>query len=100
MNPATIISRKRDGEVLSADEIAYLVRGYVDGQIPDYQMSAWAMAVYLRGMTPAETGALTREMLASGGLLARDPRGTPRVDKHSTGGIGDKVSLVLAPLLA
>ena len=94
-----IIARKRDGLALSADEIGDLVRGYVAGEIPDYQMSAWTMAVCWRGMTPAETFALTEAMLASGATLdVGDPAG--RVDKHSTGGLGDKTSFIVAPLLA
>ena len=99
MNPIPIIARKRDGEALSADEIAALVRGYVADEVTDYQMSAWAMAVYLRGMNIAETAALTEAMLHSGKTLAA-LRKELRVDKHSTGGIGDKTSLVIAPLLA
>ena len=99
MNPTQIIARKRDGQTLSADEIRELVQGYACGAIADYQMAAWAMAVYQRGMTPDETVALTAEMLASGESLSGiDP--SPRVDKHSTGGIGDKTSFIIAPLLA
>jgi len=100
MNVVQVISKKRDGGELSADEIGALISGYVAGEVPDYQMSAWAMAVYLRGMTVAETAALTEHMLHSG-VTFRWPAGEPpKVDKHSTGGIGDKVSLPLAPLLA
>ncbi len=99
MNISQIIGRKRDGAVLSADEIAALVHGYVAGEIPDYQIAAMAMAIYLRGMNDAETATLTHEMLRSGDVLeARDV--SLRVDKHSTGGIGDKSSLIIAPLLA
>jgi pyrimidine-nucleoside phosphorylase len=99
MNVVHLISKKRDGGELAADDIGALVNGYVRGDIPDYQMSAWAMAVYLRGMTVAETAALTEHMLHSG-LTFEWPKGeSPKVDKHSTGGIGDKVSLPLAPLL-
>lgn len=94
MNPAQIIAKKRDGGALSAAEIAWFVEGFTRGEIPDYQMSALAMAIYLRGMEDGETAALTEAMLRSGTTLG------PRVDKHSTGGLGDKVSLVLAPLLA
>jgi pyrimidine-nucleoside phosphorylase len=100
MNVVNIISKKRDGGELAADEIGALVIGYVRGDVPDYQMAAWAMAVYLRGMTVAETAALTEHMLHSGVTFAWPAGDTPKVDKHSTGGIGDKVSLVLAPLLA
>lgn len=94
MNPAQIIAKKRDGGTLTAAEIAWFVGGFTRGEIPDYQMSALAMAIYLRGMDSVETAALTEAMLRSGTTIG------PRVDKHSTGGLGDKVSLVLAPLLA
>jgi pyrimidine-nucleoside phosphorylase len=100
MNVVDLISKKRDGGEHSAEEIGALVTGYVRGNVPDYQMSAWAMAVLLRGMTVAETAALTAHMLHSG-VTFHWPKGDPpKVDKHSTGGIGDKVSLPLAPLLA
>jgi pyrimidine-nucleoside phosphorylase len=95
----TLIGRKRDGETLDAKEIRELIDGYVADRVPDYQMSAFAMAVYFRGMNAAETAALTRAMLESGEVF-RHPEGPAVVDKHSTGGIGDKVSLPLAPLLA
>jgi pyrimidine-nucleoside phosphorylase len=101
MNPVWIIARKRDGEELSADEIAYFISEYAAERIPDYQMSALAMAIYLRGMTTAEIAALTDNMLASGARFTwPSGGGFPKVDKHSTGGIGDKVSLPLAPMLA
>ncbi len=100
MNVVNIISKKRDGGELSVDEISSLIAGYVRGDVPDYQISAWAMAVYLRGMTVAETAALTECMLRSGATFTWPAGEAPKVDKHSTGGIGDKVSLVLAPLLA
>lgn len=100
LSPAQIIAHKRDGHALGADEIAAFISGYVRGEIPNYQMSALAMAIYFRGMTPVETATLTREMLRSGSVLCWSPGGLPKVDKHSTGGVGDKVSLVLAPLLA
>ncbi|MEI7436368.1 MAG: thymidine phosphorylase [bacterium] len=94
-----IIERKRDGAVLTDEEIGAFVSAYAQGGVPDYQMSAFAMAVFFRGMTAAETASLTRAMLNSGSVLER--RGsTPRIDKHSTGGVGDKLSLVLAPLAA
>ncbi len=100
MHVPSLIEKKRDGGELSADEIAFLVEGFTDGEIRDYQMSAWAMAVYFRGMTPAETQHLTAAMMNSGFVL-KYPKGSPlKVDKHSTGGIGDKTSIVLAPLLA
>ena len=97
--PAKVIARKRDGHALSADEIAKFVDGYSQGAIPDYQMAAFAMAVCIRGMNLTETTVLTERMLKSGDRLQWSP-GAPKVDKHSTGGLGDKVSLVLAPLLA
>ena len=96
MSPALIIAKKRDGLALSREEIGAFVNGFARGEIPDYQMAALAMAIYLRGMSAEETAALTDAMLASGQRLPS----RPRVDKHSTGGIGDKTSLILAPLLA
>lgn len=100
MHVPTFIERKRDGKELTATEIAEFISGYASGAIPDYQAAAWAMAVYFNGMTDAETGALTRAMRDSG-RISKWPAGSPlKVDKHSTGGIGDKVSLILAPLLA
>ncbi len=96
----TLIEKKREGGELTADEIAFLVKGFTDGEIPDYQISAWAMAVYFRGMTAVETQHLTRAMVKSGDVLQYPAGSPPKVDKHSTGGVGDKVSLVLAPLLA
>ncbi|GAB5404419.1 MAG: thymidine phosphorylase [Aureliella sp.] len=97
--PTAIIAKKRDQHELTTDEIAFMVRGITDGSIPDYQIASWAMAVLCRGMTTAETAALTDCMLDSGKRLSR-ATDRPRVDKHSTGGLGDKVSLILAPLLA
>ncbi len=97
-----IIRRKRDGAALSDAEIAFLVRGITDGSIGDGQVAAFAMAVFFRGMTMDERVALTRAMTASGTVLdwsGHRPSG-PLLDKHSTGGVGDKVSLVLAPLVA
>lgn len=98
-NVVEVISRKRDGQELSAEAIIRLIEGFTQGDVPDYQMAAFLMAVYLNGMTPAETAALTEAMLHSGEVLGW-PKGPSVVDKHSTGGIGDKVSLVLAPMLA
>ncbi len=95
-----LIERKRDGGLLSAEEIAWLVQGLTDGSIPDYQWSALAMAVFFSGMDARETWELTRAMRDSGGVLQFPAGHPPIVDKHSTGGVGDKVSLVLAPLLA
>jgi pyrimidine-nucleoside phosphorylase/thymidine phosphorylase len=95
-----VIQRKRDGAELSRDEIDFFIRGYAKGDVPDYQASAFTMAVFLKGMTPAETVALTESMMHTGEVLdLRELRG-PKVDKHSTGGVGDKTSLVLAPLAA
>lgn len=99
MNVAQIIATKRDGLELSAEQIDFLVAGYAAKRIEDYQLAAWAMAVYFQGMTEQETLQLTRSMLATGKPL-RWPPGRPKVDKHSTGGIGDKTSIPLAPILA
>jgi thymidine phosphorylase len=100
MNPVWIIQKKRDREQLTDAEIAAFIDGYARGVIPDYQMSALAMAIYLNGMTADETASLTDHMLASGARFEWPDDGVPRVDKHSTGGIGDKTSLLLAPMLA
>ncbi len=102
MLPQEIIRRKRDGRALSGDEIAAFIAGLTDGSISDSQGAALAMAVFLHGMDTDETVALTREMRDSGAVLDWRALGVDRpvVDKHSTGGIGDKVSLILAPLLA
>ena len=100
MRAVDVIAKKRDGGELDRSEIAFIVQGYTSGQVPDYQMSAMLMAICLRGMTPAETLALTDEMLRSGAVLDLSDLGRLRVDKHSTGGVGDKTSLVLAPVVA
>jgi len=81
----TLISRKREGEELSSREIALLVDGYTKGEVPDFQMSAFAMAVFFKGMTPAEIAALTRAMIESGDCFSHRPGHPPVVDKHSTG---------------
>src|SRR6202011_930196 len=100
MHVPALIEKKRDSQELSADEIKSLIEDFTLGEIPDYQMSAWAMAVYFRGMTPAETRHLTEAMMNSGRVLKYPKNSLAKIDKHSTGGIGDKTSLVLAPLLA
>ena len=100
MHTPSLIEKKRDGGELAAAEIEELIADFTDGDIPDYQMSAWAMAVFFRGMTAAETQHLTDAMTRSGRVLKYPKNSPPKVDKHSTGGVGDKVSLVLAPLLA
>ena len=100
MHVPTLIARKREGEELSPAEISKLIAGYTVGEVPDYQMSAFAMAVFFKGMTPVEVAALTRAMMDSGDCFSYPTGHPPIVDKHSTGGIGDKVSLILAPLVA
>ncbi len=100
MSVVDLIERKRNGGRLEAGELAAMMRDYAAGAIPDYQMSAFAMAVYFRGMDAVEIEALTTAMLESGRALDLAHLGVPRVDKHSTGGVGDKVSLILAPLVA
>ena len=91
-----VIRKKRDGHELSRAEIDHLVSGYTAGEIPDYQVSAWLMAALLRGLSRAETAALTDAMLHSGQVLDLSEFAAPKIDKHSTGGVGDKTSLVLA----
>ncbi len=99
MNVAQIIADKRDGKPLDDRQIEFLVKGYAKDEIPDYQMSAFAMAVFFNGMTPEETTTFTRCMIDSGERIQWSAR-KPLVDKHSSGGIGDKVSIPLAPMLA
>jgi pyrimidine-nucleoside phosphorylase len=100
MHIPQLIEQKRDGHALSAEQVQHIVQSFTAGTLPDYQMSALAMAIYFRGMDAAETGYLTHAMLHSGTRLQWPADAPLRVDKHSTGGIGDKSSLVLAPLLA
>ena len=100
MRAIDIIRKKRDGRELSPEEIEFVIRGYTRDQVPDYQLSAWLMAVVLRGMTGAEIAALTQSMLHSGGVLDLSDLPGRKVDKHSTGGVGDKTSLVVAPTVA
>ncbi len=95
-----ILERKRDGKTLTRAEIDFLIAGYTRGEVPDYQMAAFAMAVNFRGMSVEETTDLTRAMLRSGEVLDLSDLPGPKVDKHSTGGVGDKTSLILAPLAA
>lgn len=100
MVPQWIIEKKRDGHALSEEEIRHFIEGYSSGDIPDYQMAALAMAIYFRDMEFGEISALTDVMMHSGDVLDTSSIPRPKVDKHSTGGIGDKVSLILAPLAA
>jgi pyrimidine-nucleoside phosphorylase len=100
MNPVEIITAKRDGKELSTDEITYFVDGFTRSEIPEYQMAAFLMAVIFKSMTPKETAALTVAMLESGDKVVFDPQNKLYVDKHSSGGIGDKVSIILAPIVA
>lgn len=95
-----IIIKKRNGEALSDEEIAFFIKGYTDGSIPDYQASALLMAIYFRGMTDKEIATLTMEMAHSGDMLDLSAIKGLKADKHSTGGVGDKTSLVLTPLAA
>ena len=95
-----IIQRKKAREELTEEEIRFLIAGYTRGDIPDYQMAAFAMAVYFNGMTPAETATLTDAMMHSGDTVDLSRFGTLSVDKHSTGGVGDKTSLIVAPIVS
>jgi len=100
LRPQDIIRKKRDGGELSRDEIAFFVKGVTSGGIAEYQISAWLMAVFLNGMTDAEQSSLTEAMLHSGQILDFSDITKPKADKHSTGGVGDKTSLLIAPMAA
>ena len=101
IRPAELIQRKRDGEELAPDEIGELVLGYARGEMPDYQLAAFCMAVYFRGLSTAETFALTDAMIRSGETIDLGAAlGRKVVDKHSTGGVGDKTSLAVGPIVA
>ncbi len=100
MRAVDLIEKKKNGLALTEEEIRFLIRGYTDGAIPDYQMSAWAMAVCFRGMTPEETAVLTDAMMHSGDTVDLSCFGERSVDKHSTGGVGDKTSLIVGPIVA
>ena len=100
MRPQDVIRKKRDGEHLSREEITFFIDGVTDGTIADYQISALLMAIYLNGMNDAEQGILTEAMLNSGNILDFSNIDKPKADKHSTGGVGDKTSLLIAPMVA
>lgn len=100
MRTVDLIQRKRDGDELTSEEIAYLIEGYTSGEIPDYQMAAFLMATFFSGMTDREVSALTTLMVRSGQTLDLSSIPGPKVDKHSTGGVGDKTSLIAAPIAA
>ena len=100
IHPAELIRRKRDGEELSGEELAALTLAYARDEIPDYQMAAFCMAAYFRVLTAAETHALTDAMVQSGEVIDLSPLGRKVVDKHSTGGVGDKASIVIGPIVA
>lgn len=100
MNILDIISKKRDGEILSKEEIDFFVEGYTNGSIYDYQAAALVMAIFINGMTDEELFFLTFSMANSGSVLDLSEFGENIVDKHSTGGVGDKVSIVLLPIVA
>ena len=100
MDIQDIITQKQNGNIITADQIEYIIQEYTHGRLPDYQIAAWLTAVYLNGMNQQETSDLTRAMLHSGGHMDFRKVSGPKIDKHSTGGVGDKISLILAPLVA
>src|SRR5574341_407753 len=100
MRAVDIIEKKRDGIALTPQEIDFFVQAYARGEIPDYQAAAWAMAIYLRGMSAEETTNLTLAMAHSGEILDLSSIAPRVLDKHSSGGVGDKTSLVVGPLIA
>jgi pyrimidine-nucleoside phosphorylase len=100
MRTVDLIQKKRDGDELNAEEISYLVESYTSGALPDYQMSAFLMAVYFSGMIDREVSALTDSIVRSGETVDLSSISGPKVDKHSTGGVGDKTSMIVAPLAA
>src|SRR5262250_824351 len=100
MRAVDLIRKKRDSGEHSREEIDFLISGYTHGRIPDYQMAAWLMATWIRGLSRAETAALTEAMLHSGEVVSFPELPGRKVDKHSTGGVGDKTSLILAPIVA
>jgi len=100
ISPYLLIQKKRDGETLTPDLIKTFIAGFTSGEIPDYQMAAFLMAVFFQGMNATETAALTKAMMDSGDTICPEELGSPTADKHSTGGVGDKISIILAPLVA
>src|SRR5262245_43988274 len=100
MTPYELIRAKRDGDALPLESLRAFVEAYGRGEVLEYQMAALCMAVWVRGLDPTELRIWTEAMLRAGGMLRRAPGSPPRIDKHSTGGVGDKVSLCLAPLVA
>ncbi len=100
MNTVELIKKKRDGKAFTNDEISFLINHYTKGKIPDYQFSALLMAILLKGMNPTETAALTNSMLNSGKIIDLSALSGQKIDKHSTGGVGDKTSLIIAPIVA
>ena len=100
MNTVELIKKKRNGKTLTKEEILFLINGYSNQQITDYQFSAFLMAGFINGFNPSETASLTNSMLHSGKVLDLKRLNGAKVDKHSTGGVGDKTSLIIAPIVA